>query len=74
MSERFLDPSEAAAFLTEEGHKVSKATLAKWRCLGGGPVYQKFGRLIRYRPSRLTEFAATRVSPELRSTSETTDS
>jgi hypothetical protein len=64
-----LAPEEAAAFLTELGDRTSKATLAKRRCTGGGPLFQRFGRHIRYKRSRLREYAATRVSPELRSTS-----
>jgi hypothetical protein len=66
----FLDPSEASAFLNELGYPATKATLAKWRCIGGGPVYQKLGKLIRYRQARLLEFAEARLSAELRSTSE----
>ena len=71
--EQFLDPSKAAAFLAEEGRKVSKATLAKWRCLGGGPARQKFGRFDRYRTDSIREFAAARVSAKVRSTSDKTD-
>ncbi len=26
-------------------------TLQAWRCRGGGPVFVKVGRLVRYRPS-----------------------
>jgi hypothetical protein len=66
----FLDPAEAVIFLNNLGHKTSKATLAKLRCVGGGPLFQKFGKDIRYRPERLREYATSRRSPEMRSTSE----
>ena len=65
-----LPPEEAARFLTEKMHlPISKATLAKLRCIGGGPIYQKFGRVIRYRPDRLREYAQSRISGEMHSTS-----
>lgn len=67
----FLTPEEAADFLTEEMEQpTTKATLAKWRCIGGGPVYQLFGRRVRYRKDRLREFGLARISREYRSTSE----
>jgi hypothetical protein len=66
----FLDPAEASAYLHDLGYPATKATLAKWRCIGGGPVYQKLGKFIRYRQPRLREFAEARLSPERRSTSE----
>ena len=66
-----LPPEEAAAFLSEVvGLPTKPTTLAKWRCKGGGPLYQKHGRLVRYRPSRLREFGVNRISAERRSTSE----
>lgn len=66
----FLEPGEAASFLAGLGYPATKATLAKWRCLGGGPTFQKIGKFVRYRPARLREFADARLSPEMRSTSE----
>jgi hypothetical protein len=67
-----LPPLEAADFLHHHMHlPTSPATLAKLRCVGGGPVYQKFGRVIRYRVSRLREYGETRISGERRSTSDT---
>jgi hypothetical protein len=68
---QFADPPDAALFLTNEmGQPTSEQTLAKWRCLGGGPVFQRFGRRIKYRKDRLREFALSRISGEQRSTSE----
>ena len=46
----------AAAFLA-----VSPKTLRKWRCVGGGPVFIKVGRAVRYRQSDLDDFVAERA-------------
>jgi hypothetical protein len=65
-----LWPDEAADFLTEHGLPTTKGTLAKWRCKGCGPLYQKYGSRIRYLPSRLIAFRNSRISAERRSTNE----
>jgi hypothetical protein len=65
-----LDTREAAHFLKRLGHPTSINTLTKLRSVGGGPIFQKHGKLVRYRPVRLREYADSRTSPELRSTSE----
>ena len=48
----FLSSKEAARFFT-----ISHRTLEDWRYRGGGPVFRKLGRLIRYKLSDLIEFA-----------------
>ena len=68
--EPYLSPPEAVAFLAELGLPIALGTLAKMRCVGGGPVFQSFGRFPRYRPSRLREYAASKLSGERRSTSD----
>jgi len=35
---------------------LAVSTLNKWRCLGGGPVFIKMGRAVRYRVSDLEAF------------------
>jgi len=40
---------------------VSKATLDTWRSRGGGPVYVKYGRAVRYRTEDLDKFVAERI-------------
>jgi hypothetical protein len=61
-SESYLTPRDAALYL-----RSSASTLAKLRVYGGGPIFCRIGRAIRYRRSDLDEFmAASRV----RSTSE----
>jgi hypothetical protein len=42
---------EAATFLG-----VSVRTLQAWRCRGGGPVFLKLGRAVRYQRRALIEF------------------
>ena len=48
---RFLDTSEAAAFIG-----LSPCTLEAWRVRGGGPSYHKFGKAIRYSVADLEAF------------------
>jgi hypothetical protein len=50
-----LKPEEAAAYL-----RLSKSTLAKYRHFGGGPVYIKIGRAVRYRRRKLDVWADAR--------------
>lgn len=46
-----LDP-QAAENLTG----LAVATLAKWRCVGGGPVFVKAGRKVLYRRADLIDW------------------
>ncbi|MEO0636635.1 MAG: helix-turn-helix domain-containing protein [Pseudomonadota bacterium] len=48
-----LTATEAAAYLS-----LSPSTLAKWRCYGSGPVFQKLGKAVRYQRSALDAFMA----------------
>lgn len=54
-----LTTSEAAQHLG-----VSEATLRKWRVTGGGPLYRKLGRAVRYGTDDLASFlvSAARAS------------
>jgi len=56
MSTRFLTPEQAAEILN-----VQPQTLAKWRMLGEGPPYSKFGRAVRYPDGPLYEWAKDRT-------------
>ena len=40
---------------------VSKATLETWRSRGGGPVFVKYDRAVRYRTEDLDKFIAERI-------------
>jgi len=51
---------------TQEAAKIldiSKATLETWRSRGGGPVYVKFNRSVRYRREDLEKFVCARMRP-----------
>jgi hypothetical protein len=67
---KFLTPDEASSFLADMGLPIAPSTLAKMRCIGGGPMFQTFGRAPRYTPERLREYALSRLSGERRSTSD----
>jgi hypothetical protein len=51
----FLSNDEAAAFLN-----LSPQTLNKYRVIGGGPPFRKFGRRVRYALEDLESWAAAR--------------
>ncbi len=55
-AEELLTTKQAAAFL-----KVSPKTLERMRVEGGGPVFVKVGRLVRYRRSDLLAFIDSNV-------------
>jgi hypothetical protein len=61
---------EASAYLAEvHGLQEAPSTLAKKACLGGGPVFESFGRVPYYRTESLDSYAESRLSGPRRSTS-----
>jgi hypothetical protein len=56
LNEDLLDEELAAQAL-----HVQKQTMAAWRQRGHGPAYVKIGKLIKYRPSDLRAYVASRV-------------
>lgn len=36
--------------------RLQKSTLEAWRCRGGGPVFVRLGRAVRYRNEDLNDF------------------
>jgi hypothetical protein len=66
----YYDPQTASAYLKRGGLKTEPQTLAKYRSAGGGPKFAYFGRFPRYREDWLEEYARSRISCPLRSTSE----
>jgi hypothetical protein len=60
----------AAQFLTEQGYQTAPATLATKASRGGGPEYECYGRRPLYRPEKLLEWAKSRLSKPVRSSSE----
>ena len=67
---RLLDRKQAAAFLTERGYRTAPATLAKLACLGGGPIFESFGRRPLYREADLLAWAKAKTTGPRRSTSD----
>ena len=63
-----LDTRGASAFLTARGYTTAPATLNKLRCIGGGPVFEMFGRRPLYKETALLEWVRARTTPPLRST------
>jgi hypothetical protein len=62
---------EASAYLAEvHGLHEAPATLAKKACLGGGPIFEYFGRVPYYGTEYLDRYAEARLSGPRRSTSD----
>jgi hypothetical protein len=61
---------ETAAALTEAGFPVRPATLATLASRGGGPPYRRFGAVVLYRWDEALQWAQSRLSAPMRSTSE----
>jgi hypothetical protein len=51
----FFDTEQAAAYL-----RLRRATLDRWRSVGGGPAYSKLGARVVYRREDLDDFALKR--------------
>jgi predicted DNA-binding transcriptional regulator AlpA len=51
MDHRILTTKQAA-----QRFGLSESTLEAWRCRGGGPVFVKFGKAVRYREPDLDVF------------------
>ena len=65
--------AEAARYIRETyGIPCTPATLAKYACLNGGPMYRKAGKFPIYARDDLDAWASRRLSKLVRSTSELT--
>lgn len=66
-----LRREQAAEYLRAKYGFGSPKTLAKLACVGGGPAFRKIGaRMVVYSPQALDQWALSRLSKELRSTSD----
>jgi hypothetical protein len=65
-----LDRQQAAAFLTAHGYRTAPATLAKLASIGGGPVFESFGRKPLYRETDLLAWVRGKTTGPRRSTSD----
>lgn len=67
----YLTSVEASQHLKDKhGQTISPYTLAKWRCVGGGPRFYPNNGRPRYAPSDLDRFAVDRLGKPVHSTSE----
>lgn len=69
MQNKYLTRVEAAQYLTERGLPISKSTLGKYACTGGGPVYQMFGSRSLYTPASLDAWIDVKLTAPRYSTS-----
>jgi len=68
--EEFLRRDQAAAYLQQQFGAYTPETLAKLACIGGGPKFRKMGRFPVYTRTDLDDWARSRMSPPVSSTSE----
>ena len=68
--ETLLARSALADALTAAGFPISSTTLATKACRGGGPPFRKFGRVPLYRWADALDWARSRLSALVSSTSE----
>jgi hypothetical protein len=68
--DKFFTRAQTAEALTQEGFKVSPATLATKATRGGGPPYRLFGRRPLYRWGDALEWARGRLSEPVTCTAE----
>jgi hypothetical protein len=68
---KFYRSREASKYLKEvHGVDRSPSTLAKYRCVGGGPVYRKIGRIPHYAAPDLDDYVRSLLGPVQRSSSD----
>jgi hypothetical protein len=65
-----LTRGATADALTENGYPMKPATLATKATRGGGPPYRRFGAVALYRWGEALQWAQSRLSAPIRSTSE----
>jgi hypothetical protein len=65
-----LTRPKTGAGLREEGYPVADKTLATLASRGGGPPYRRFGSRVLYRWGDALDWARSRLSPPISSTSE----
>ena len=66
----YLTRSKGAAYITDHYFPCRPATLAKASTEGTGPLYQKAGRIPLYTTENLDLWALSKLSPEVKSSSE----
>jgi hypothetical protein len=67
---KFHRRRSASAYLSQNYFPIAPSTLAKLAVVGGGPPFHKVGHVVLYEQTRLDEYAAERIGPELQTTAE----
>ncbi|MEP9348563.1 hypothetical protein [Xanthobacter sp. KR7-225] len=71
LNRKWFRPEQAAEYIEHAtGVPCALATLATWRCRGGGPAFHKVGRAVTYHRAEIDIWAAARVGAPMNSTSE----
>jgi hypothetical protein len=70
LSVHYNSPVATVKYFGDKGIQVALSTLAKWRCVGGGPRFVKLGRKPFYPDPALEEWLSEKLSREVSSTSE----
>jgi hypothetical protein len=68
--DKLLTRKATAAALIQKGYPVAAGTLATKAVRGGGPPYRRFGPRVLYRWGDALQWAQSRLSVPMRSTSE----
>jgi hypothetical protein len=63
LTDVYLSRPEAAAYLSARGFPIAKATLQKYACIGGGPIYRRFGNRTLYLAADLDTWATEKLGP-----------
>jgi hypothetical protein len=67
---RDMTRAEAAQYVADRWFPCSPKTLAKLAVVGGGPAFRKAGRVPLYSEASVDAWAASKIGPLVRSTSE----
>lgn len=70
--QNFLTRKQAAEYVTRQGLRFAASTLGKFACIGGGPLFRKFGRTPVYLAEDLDAWILSRLSGPMASSSKGT--
>ena len=64
-NQSYLNRTQAAEFIREQGLPCAKTTLQKLATIGGGPTYRRFGGRVVYTEGDLQNWVSARMSKPL---------
>ncbi len=70
MEIHYYNRGEAAKHVRDKGLPCAKSWLAKLACIGGGPIFRRFGRNVVYTASDLDDWIEARLTGPKTSTSD----